>query len=221
MQTFQTGHNPVEITAIYGASLMIEEGNKAIYIDPAKPGNFSGLPPADLVLITDIGSGHLDLSAIARASTPGTEIIAPPAVVKKLPRAHALANGEITTIFGWNVKAVPLYDIPHGSAQGPLDHPRGRGNGYVLTYGGVSFYVSGKTGDIPEMRALQGIDVAFVSLHSRGAMSPEAAAEAVRAFRPGVVFPYDYLGSDPALFAKALKGSGIDVRILNWYPKAP
>ncbi|HVB59407.1 MAG TPA: MBL fold metallo-hydrolase [Candidatus Acidoferrales bacterium] len=220
-QTFQTGHNPVKITPIYNASLLIEEGNKAIYLDPARPGNFFDLPPADLILITDIDSGHMDLRAIAKIRTPGTEIVAPPAVVKIIPIAHALANGEITTLFGWNIRAVPMYNIKRGPAPGQVYHPEGRGNGYVLTYGGMSFYISGDTGNIPEMRSLKGIDVAFVCMNPPYAMSPDEAAEAVREFRPAIVFPYDYHGSDPAVFAKDLQGTGIDVRLLDWYPKMP
>ena len=216
--TFQTGHNPVKITPIYHASLLIEEGNKAIFIDPAQPGNFSGLPPADLILITDIHEGHMDPGAIAEVGTPGTEIIAPPAVVKTITRAHALANGEITTMFGWNIMAIPMYNIKRGPAPGELYHPKGRGNGYVLTYGGVSFYISGDTEGIPEMRALKGIDVAFVCMSLPCTMSPGEAAGAVKAFRPAVVFPYDYRGSDPAVFARDMRGTGITVRLLDWYP---
>jgi L-ascorbate metabolism protein UlaG (beta-lactamase superfamily) len=210
---FPTYHNPVKVTPLYAGSFLIEEGNKAFYVDPARPANFKGLPSADVILITDIGSEHLDSVSLSTISTRGTEIIAPAAVVKILGRGHALANGEITNLLGWFITAVPL------------DHPnrglgRGRGNGYVLTYGSKSFYVSGETQGGAEMRTLKGIDVAFVCIN-RETLSPAEAADAVKAFHPGVVVPYLYGGSDPRIFAKDLEGTGIDVRLLDWYPQTP
>jgi L-ascorbate metabolism protein UlaG (beta-lactamase superfamily) len=98
-------------------------------------------------------------------------------------------------------------------------HEKGRGNGYVLTYGGKRFYFSGDTEGIPEMRALRNIDVAFVCMNLPYTMAPDAAAEAVRAFHPVIVYPYHYGQSDLTIFSKALAGSGIDVRIRDWYPK--
>ena len=120
--TFPTFHNPVAITPLYDASLLIEEGNKAIYVDPAEPADFGGLPTADLILITDVSAGRMDPDAVAKVSTPGTEIIAPQAVVKALGRGHVLANGEITNLFGWFVAAVPMYSLKRGPAPGNLFH---------------------------------------------------------------------------------------------------
>jgi L-ascorbate metabolism protein UlaG (beta-lactamase superfamily) len=218
---FSTYHNPVTITPLYHASLLIQEGNKAFYVDPARPANFSGLPAADVILITDTDRGHLDSGAIAEIASPGTEILAPAAVVKVLGKGHALANGEMTNLFGWFIAAVPMYNIKRGPAPGKLYHDKGRGNGYVLTYGSKSFYISGDTEGIPEMRALQGIDVALVSMDSQLTMSPGEAVDAVKAFHPGVVIPYDYRGADLRAFSKDLEGSGIEVQLVDWYPSTP
>jgi L-ascorbate metabolism protein UlaG (beta-lactamase superfamily) len=218
--TFTTFHNPVEITPLYHASLLIEEGNKAFFVDPAKPAPFAGLPPADVILITDAAAGHMDRESISAISTRGTEIIAPAAVVGAIGKGHALANGEKTNLFGWFVAAVPIYSPKRGPSPGRVYHEKGRGNGYVLTYGSKSFYISGDTEATPEMRALKGIDVAFVCMDSRYDMSPDEAAEEVRAFHPGIVVPYAYGESDPRKFAKDLQGTGIEVRLVDWYPKA-
>jgi L-ascorbate metabolism protein UlaG (beta-lactamase superfamily) len=217
--TFSTFHNPVNITPLYHASLLMEEGNKAIYVDPAKPARFSGLPPADLILITDIHPDHMDPGAVAEIISPGTEIIAPATVVKALGRGHALANGEMTNLFGWFIAAVPMYNLKRGPALGQVYNEKGRGNGYVLTYGSKSFYISGETEGIPEMRTLKGIDVAFLCMDLPYTMSPDEAADEVKAFRPGIVIPYAYRGSDPHVFAKDLEGTGIEVRLVDWYPK--
>ena len=115
------------------------------------------------------------------------------------------------------IEAVPMYNLKRGPAPGKLYHEKGRGNGYVLTYGGRRFYISGDTENVPEMRALTEIDVAFVCMNLPYTITPEEAAEAVKAFRPKVVYPYHSRGSDLALFEKSLAGTGIDVRIRDWY----
>jgi Beta-lactamase superfamily domain len=104
-----------------------------------------------------------------------------------------------------------------GPTPGTFFHDKGRGNGYILTYGGTRFYIAGDTEGIPEMRALKNIDVAFVPMNLPYTMTPEEAADAVRAFHPRVVYPYHYRGSDTEAFKKALDGTGIDVRLRNWY----
>jgi L-ascorbate metabolism protein UlaG (beta-lactamase superfamily) len=111
-----------------------------------------------------------------------------------------------------------MYNLKRGPAPGQLYHTQGRGNGYVITYGAKRFYFSGDTEAIPEMRALKNIDVAFVCMNLPYTMPPEEAAEAVKAFHPKIAYPYHYMGSDLKVFEDALKGTGIDVRIRDWYP---
>lgn len=220
VQTFATSAGPVKITPIYHASLLIEAGGKHVYIDPARPGNFAGLPAADLILITDIHGDHMDPATITSISKAGTQIIAPPAVVKTVTTADPVSNGQTKTWNGWSIEAIPMYNITRGPSSGALYHDKGRGNGYVLTFGAKRFYFSGDTEGIPEMRALKDIDVAFVCMNLPYTMPPDEAADAVKAFHPKVVIPYHYRGSDLSVFEKALEGTGIEVRILDWYPKS-
>jgi L-ascorbate metabolism protein UlaG (beta-lactamase superfamily) len=112
-----------------------------------------------------------------------------------------------------------MYNLKRGPSEGKLYHDKGRGNGYILTYGGKRIYISGDTEGIPEMKALKNIDVAFVCMNLPYTMPPAEAAEAVRAFHPKVVYPYHYRGSDPKEFEAALAGSGIQVKLLDWYYK--
>jgi L-ascorbate metabolism protein UlaG (beta-lactamase superfamily) len=221
-QKFDTSKGAVTITPVYHASLEIEAGGKIIIIDPAKPANFAGLPQADLILITDIHGDHLDADLIKAESKEGTEIIAPAAVAKTVTTAKVLGNGEKTTWGAWTIEAIPMYNTTasRGPAPGKLFHDKGRGNGYVLTYGGKRFYFSGDTEGIPEMRALKNIDVAFICMNLPYTMTPEEAADAVKAFHPKVAIPYHYKGQDTMAFKKALDGTGIDVRLLDWYPNA-
>lgn len=217
VQTFETSAGPVRITPIYHAAAMIEAGADRIYIDPARPANISGLAPGDLILITHDHPDHMDAGYVKSLSKAGTQVVAPAAVQRTITQAKVLANGESMSWRGWKITAVPAYNTHHLTPSGEPYHPKGRGNGYVLTYGGKNFYFAGDTEGTPEMRALRDIDVAFIPMNLPYTMTPDEAADAVKAFRPKVAIPYHYRGQDIQRFADDLKGYGIEVRILDWY----
>jgi L-ascorbate metabolism protein UlaG (beta-lactamase superfamily) len=218
-QIFSTSAGPIKITPLNHASTLIEAGGKTLYLDPAKPAKLSGLPKADLILITDIHGDHMDPDSIKVVSKADTEILAPPAVVQTVTTAKPIANGETRTWGSFTIEAIPAYNLKRGPSAGKFFHDKGRGNGYVLTYGGKRFYFSGDTEGVPEMRALKNIDVAFICMNLPYTMPPDEASDAVKAFRPKIVIPYHYRGSDLSVFQKALEGTGIEVRLLEWYPK--
>jgi L-ascorbate metabolism protein UlaG (beta-lactamase superfamily) len=220
-QIFPTAAGDVKVTPLYHASTLIEAGGKVIYLDPAPPAKFTGLAKADLILITHTHPDHMNPASIAEIRKSGTEILAPLAVVAAVKTAKPIVNGESKTWQGWTIEAVPAYNLnpTRGPAPGKLFHEKGTGNGYVLTYGGVRFYFSGDTEGVPEMRALKNIDVAFVCMNLPYTMPPDEAADAVKAFHPKVVIPYHYRGSDLSVFQKRLEGTGIEVRLLDWYPQ--
>jgi L-ascorbate metabolism protein UlaG (beta-lactamase superfamily) len=159
----------------------------------------------------------MDPVSIAQISKTGTDILAPRAVLATVKTAQPISNGEIRMWQDWTIEAIPAYNLKRGPAPGKLFHEKGIGNGYVLTYGGMRFYFSGDTEGIPEMRALKNIDVAFVCMNLPYTMPPDEAADAVKAFHPKMVIPYHYHGSDLAVFQKRLEGTGIEVRLLDWY----
>lgn len=145
-------------------------------------------------------------------------MIAPPAVAEKLAGVRILRNGESQQAGPFRIEAVPMYNIRRGPAQGQVYHVKGRGNGYVVDLGGFRLHISGDTEDIPEMRALENIGAALLCMNMPYTMPPEEAAEAVRAFRPKVAIPHHYPGSDPQSFARALEGTGIEGKLLDWHP---
>jgi len=236
-QTFDTSAGPVKITPIYHATVLVEIPGTEIYIDPAKPAPLDGLPLSNFILVTDIHADHMDAEALytlGQAGARGTRVVAPLAVIQDpkvakvilntVAGGKTLSNGETTIVDnrnGWTIEAVPMYNLTRKMPNGEPYHVKGRGNGYILTFGDKRFYFSGDTEGTPEMRALKNIDVAFVCMNLPYTMSPEEAAEAVKAFHPRVAIPYHYRGSDPTVFQKALEGSGIEVRLLDWYPKLP
>src|ERR1700724_3009864 len=218
VQEFSTSAGTLKITPIQHASLMIQAGGKVLYIDPAQ-GSFDGMPQADYILITDIHGDHMAPEIVNKLKKSGTEIVAPQAVSEKVSGTSVIAYGETKKLGPFTVESVPLYNLPRGRAAGKLFHDKGRGCGYIVTYGGKRFYFSGDTEGTPEMKALKNIDVAFVCMNLPYTMPPEEAADAVRAFHPKVVIPYHYRGSDLTVFQKGLEGSGIEVRLLDWYPQ--
>ena len=219
VQSFSTSAGKVAITPIYHATAKITAGGSTIYIDPAKPAKVEGGAKADLILITDIHGDHMDAADVTALSKDGTTVIAPAAVAKTITQARVLANGESTRWRDWKITAVPMYNISHNQPSGQPYHDKGRGNGYVLNYGNRNFYFAGDTEGVPEMRALKDIDVAFIPMNLPYTMTPAEAADAVKAFHPKVVIPYHYKGQDVQAFKAALDGSGINVRLLEWYPE--
>lgn len=217
VETIASKAGDIRITPVRHASLMIEAGGKVIHVDPWKEGSYDGLPAADLVLITDIHGDHMDPVALPKVRKEGTVIVAPAAVAKTVTDATVLANGESKSFGPVTVEAVPMYNLKRGPAEGKLFHDKGRGNGYVISYGGTRIYIAGDTEGTPEMRALRNITVAFIPMNLPYTMPPEEAADAVRAFQPKIVYPYHYRQSDTKIFAEALKDSGIEVRLRDWY----
>ena len=214
-EDFTTSAGKVEITIIQHASLMLNAGGKIVYIDPAQ-GKYDGLPQADYIFITDIHGDHLAPPIIEKLKKSGTVIVAPKAVAEKVPGCTVMANGDTTTIGDFKVEAIPMYNLKP-AANGQIYHDKGRGNGSVIAIGGKRFYFAGDTEGIPEMRALKSIDVAFIPMNLPFTMTPADAADAVKAFHPAVVYPYHYRGQDTKIFAAALEGTGIDVRLRDWY----
>ena len=208
------------IHPINHATLVLGWKEKTIYVDPVGGGKrFDGLPKPDLILVTDIHGDHLN-SETLEAIAGEAAIIAPSAVAEKLPeklrkQTTVLANGETKPVAGVTVEAVPMYNL---TAERLKYHNKGRGNGYVIALGGKRVYLSGDTEDIPEMRALKNIDVAFVCMNLPYTMTEEQAASAVREFKPKIVYPYHYRGSDVEKFKKLVgEHSGVEVRLRDWY----
>ncbi|WP_426059265.1 MBL fold metallo-hydrolase [Hymenobacter sp. B1770] len=222
-----TKKGPLTVQPITHGSVVLTWNGKTMYVDPyGGSAAYAGLAAPDVILITDIHGDHLDLKTLAGLSLSKTLLVVPPAVAELLPAAYqaqarVLRNGQRLDTLGLRVTAIPMYNLPEAP---DARHPKGRGNGYVLTLGGKNVYLSGDTEDIAEMRALKGIDVAFVCMNLPYTMDLQQAAQGVLAFKPGIVYPYHYRGSsglsDVGAFKKTVNSANqkIDVRLRNWYP---
>jgi L-ascorbate metabolism protein UlaG (beta-lactamase superfamily) len=220
-----SGNGPITIYPIQHATFVMKWNEKTIAVDPVGGGSpFIDLGAADLIVITDIHGDHFSIETVAILAKPGGVIVCPAAVAEKFPQADrdrltVLANGESVDWGGASIEAIAAYNL---SPERQAFHDKGRGNGYLLTLGGTRIYISGDTEDIPEMRALEDIDAAFVCMNLPYTMDVAAAADAVLEFRPKVVFPYHYRGkggmSDLDQFKTLVaKEPEIEVRLLEWY----
>lgn len=211
----------LKITPLHHATLLLQCDKLAIYVDPVHDTSYAGLPRADLIVITDVHGDHLDLPGIELIRQESTAFVAPPAVAEKLGAAvknlSVLKNGDKKALGVVAIEAVPMYNLVRGPKPAERFHDKGRGDGYVLTFGETRVYLSGDTECTPEMKALKNIDVAFVCMNLPYTMPPSEAAVCVNAFRPKIVYPYHYRGSEPAEFQKAITGKDVEVRIRDWY----
>lgn len=214
------------IQPITHATLVLSYNKTNIYVDPTGgAAAFKGLAAPDLILVTDIHGDHMDPKTIEAINTANAVLVVPQAVADSLPAAIdkqklvILKNGDKTEQAGISIKAIPMYNLPEAP---DAFHTKGRGNGYILTIGGKNIYISGDTEDIPEMKALKNIDIAFVCMNLPYTMDVTQAAQGVLAFKPKVVYPYHYRGQDVNTF-KSLVNAGdknIEVRLRKWYPAA-
>jgi L-ascorbate metabolism protein UlaG (beta-lactamase superfamily) len=222
----ETSNGPLTIQPLNHATMALTWQGKTVYTDPnggAK--TFEGISAPDLIVITDVHGDHFNPATLEAINTSGAVLIVPQAVADMLPqslkaRAVVLKNGQNTTQHNISIEAVPMYNLPESTGS---RHPKGRGNGYVLTFGNKKVYLSGDTSGIPEMRALKNIDVAFVCMNLPYTMDINEAAQAVLDFKPRIMYPYHYRGqnglSDTEAFKKLVneKDAGVDVRLRNWY----
>jgi L-ascorbate metabolism protein UlaG (beta-lactamase superfamily) len=210
----------LQVVPLRHATLALRFGEQVIIVDPVAGVDYRGLPPAAAILITDTHPDHWHMETVAMLMDVGTKVVAPPAVADQWGGIDTvLENGEMAMITDITIEAVPMYNLVRGPREGQLYHPMGRGNGYVVDFGLRRIYISGDTECTPEMRALEDIDIAFVAMNMPYTMPPSEAAECVRAFKPKVVYPYHYRGSDLEVFEARLEETPeVEVRLLDWYP---
>ena len=213
--TIPTTAGPLEITLVGHGTLMLEWNGRVVHVDPwSKLADYSTLPDADLILVTHEHRDHLDVEAIAEIRTETTRIVANPAAAEPIPGAVAMANGDRREEVGVGIEAVPAYNLVHLRDSGEPYHPKGQGNGYLLTFADVRVYVAGDTENVPEMDDLENVDVAFLPMNLPYTMTPEMTADAARKVHPRILYPYHYGDTDPQRLVDLLADEpDIEVRV--------
>ncbi len=212
---FDTTAGPLTITFIGHGTLLLELGSLRIHVDPwSRLADYSALPDADLILITHHHGDHLDPAAVAEIRTPHTAVITSARCADRLECVTVMANGDARMVKGVHVEAVPAYNIAHKRPSGEPFHPKGEGNGYVLTFGDTRVYIAGDTENIPEMDQLTDVDIAFLPVNLPYTMTLDMAADAARRIRPTVLYPYHFGETDIARLQTMLADvPGIEVRL--------
>ena len=211
----ETSAGDLEIMFLGHGTLMLTFGGKVIHIDPfGRVADYSKLPKADLILITHEHGDHLDLGAVASVRTETTKVVLTEICTKQVEGGIVMRNGETREVEGVTIEAVPAYNVIHKRENGQPFHPKGAGNGYVLTFGDKRVYVAADTESTPEMKELQDIDCAFLPMNLPYTMTPEMVAEAAKEFQPRIVYPYHFGDTDTSKLVDLLKEQqGIEVRI--------
>jgi L-ascorbate metabolism protein UlaG (beta-lactamase superfamily) len=220
----KTSAGELKVTCIGHGTLMFAFGGKIIHIDPvSREADYTRMPKADLILVTHEHGDHLDLKAINVIRKEKTEIVLTEICAKEVKGGIVMKNGDVKTVLGLKIEAVPAYNIIHKRDNGQPFHPKGNGNGYVITFGDLSavpaqagkrVYVAGDTENTPEMKQLKDIDIAFLPMNLPYTMTPEMVADAAKAFKPKILYPYHFGDTDTSELAKLLKDEKeIEVRI--------
>jgi len=215
VDTFPPAPLDLTITFVAHATLSLNYGNAVIHVDPiGQHADYAALPKADIILITHEHSDHLDPEAIASARKATTTVIVASKCAGRVEGAVVLHNGDSRAVNGIRIEAVPAYNIVHMRAAGSPYHPKGNGNGYVLTLGQRRVYVAGDTENTREMKALKGIDIAFLPMNLPYTMTPEMVCDAAMAFRPKILYPYHFGDTDTSRIQALLANvEDIEVRI--------
>jgi L-ascorbate metabolism protein UlaG (beta-lactamase superfamily) len=213
--TIATQAGDLTITFIGHGTLMFSFGGKTIHVDPwSKLADYRELPKGDLVLITHDHFDHFDRDALKKVSNERTVVILTRECAKQGAKGTIMKNGDIKTIAGITVEAVPAYNIANKRPDGQPFHPKGAGNGYLLTFADKKVYVAGDTENTPEMKKLRGVDIAFLPMNIPYTMTPEMVADAAAALMPRILYPYHYGDTDTARLVKLLAAyPSIEVRI--------
>jgi len=211
----ETSAGDLAISFIGHGTLMFTLEGTVVHVDPVmREADYTKLPKADVILVTHRHGDHLDLEAIGHVRTDQTELVVSRDCSASVDHATVLENWAVRTIAGLRIQAVPAYNIVHLRDSGQPYHPQGDGNGYVITFGDKQVYVAGDTEQVPEMKRLQDIDIAFLPMNLPYTMTPEMVAEAAKVIRPKILYPYHYGSTDTSELVRLLEHeAGIEVRI--------
>ena len=216
----KTSAGDLTMTFVGHGTLMFEFNGIVIHIDPTmREAKYQDMPDADLTLVTHQHGDHLDITAINHILKEDCEVVMTPVCLENLEnfdQAVVIKNGDKITVKDIPIEAIPAYNIEHKRNNGQPYHPKGEGNGYVLTFGDIKVLIGGDTENTPEIKALEGIDVAFLPMNLPYTMTPEMVADAALAFRPSILYPYHFGDTDTDQLVKLLEGEkDIEVRIRN------
>jgi len=213
--TIPTSRGDLQVTFIGHGTLMLVYGGKTIHVDPfSKLADYGKLPKADIIFLTHHHRDHLDPAALEQVRPDKATVVLTEICAQTVGGGIIMKNGDVQIIEGIKVEAVPAYNLVHKRDTGQVFHPKGEGNGYIMTFGDTRLYIAGDTENTPEMKGLKNIDYAFLPMNLPYTMTPEMVADAASTFKPKVLYPYHYGETDTARIVTLLKENPeIEIRI--------
>ncbi len=216
--TISTSSGNLIITFVGHGTLMFNFNNEVIHIDPvSQEADYASMPKADIILVTHEHGDHFDIDAIKKITSSNTKLIFTQKCAdnaKSLSNYTVMKNGDKIIVKNINIEAVPAYNIVNKRPDGSPFHPKGAGNGYILTFGDKRVYIAGDTENTPEMKSLKNIDIAFLPMNLPYTMTPAMVADAAKAFKPKILYPYHYGNTNTNELVNLLKNNPeIEVRI--------
>ncbi len=214
----KTSEGNLEMFFIGHGTLMFKFNDLVIHIDPVmREADYSSMPDADLVLVTHEHGDHLDMTALSHIMKENTRLVMTDRCLEQLEgvQATVFRNGDSGTIHGIAIRAIPAYNLVHKRSNGSPFHPKGIGNGYILSFGDTHVLIGGDTENIPEYKDL-GLDlaVAFLPMNLPYTMTPEMVADAAKTLHAKILYPYHFGETDTQELVSLLKNEkGIEVRI--------
>lgn len=205
----------LKITFLGHGTLMFTFGSTVIHVDPVSDmADYTSLPKADIILVTHEHFDHFEPKTIEMLRKDGTAVIGNEPCAQQINDCIIMKNGDVKTVQGLKIEAVPAYNLVHMRSPGNPFHPQGVGNGYVITFHDKKVYIAGDTENISEMKELKGIEVAFLPMNLPYTMTPEMVADAARACKPKILYPYHFGDTDTSRLIDLLKDNKeIEVRI--------
>jgi L-ascorbate metabolism protein UlaG (beta-lactamase superfamily) len=215
----KTSKGDLEMFFVNHGTLMFKFNDLVIHVDPVGRGtDYTKMPKADIILVTHQHGDHLDKNAINLLSTSDTKLILTQTCHDEINMGEVMRNGDVKTVDGIKIEAVPAYNVIHKRDNGEPFHPKGIGNGYVINFGDKRVYVAGDTENFPEMKDLKDIDVAFLPMNLPYTMTPEMVVKAVNMFHPKIMYPYHYGQTDLQKLEELLANQNqTELRLRNFY----
>ncbi|MBI9073271.1 MAG: MBL fold metallo-hydrolase [Melioribacteraceae bacterium] len=213
----KTSKGDLQMTFIGHGTLMFEINKYVIHIDPVSMyADYEKMPKADLILVTHHHSDHFDIKVLNGIKKETAKIIFTKACSDMYPAGIVMNNGESKSIDDFKIEAVPAYNIVNTRSDGNPYHPKGFGNGYILTVGDKRIYIGGDTENFPEMNKIKNIDVAFLPMNLPYTMTPQMVAEAAKVIKPKILYPYHFGDTDTKELVDLMKDEKYcEVRIRN------
>ena len=215
--TIKTSAGDLEIHFIGHGTLMLRFDGKVIHVDPvSRVADYLTMPKADIILITHHHRDHLDHAALTLVRKRNADVILTEKCAQKISGGIVMDDNDSEKVKGIKIKSVPAYNLVHKRDNGDFFHPKGEGNGYILTFGDTRVYIAGDTENTPEMKALKEIDIAFLPMNLPYTMTPEMVADAAKSFKPKILYPYHYGETDTKQIVELMSNTPeVEVRIRN------